>query len=91
MLRIPWKDHISNEEVLIWKKASYMLRLGKRQLRFLGHILRKVGWENLKLTGLIEIKSDRRKRRVTYITSLYDRMAAEGKVIRQILLGASKG
>lgn len=50
------------------KKNNYELR--KRQLKFFGHV-RKVGLENVTLTGHIEYKRDRGSDRATYLTNLY--------------------
>ena len=55
MMRISWTDKLTNEEVL--QRAGVERKLiGEitRQMRFLGHVIRKDGLENLALTGKIE-------------------------------------
>ena len=53
IFRISWTDHVINEEVLrkAGKERSLMKFIRKRQLQFLGHIMRKEGLENLITTG----------------------------------------
>ena len=55
MMKIPWTDKVSNEEVLIragvQRKMKREMLIG--QLKFMGHITRKEGLENLALTGKI--------------------------------------
>ena len=51
-MRIPWTDKARNEEVL--KRAGtgikLILEIRTKQMRFLGHLMRKDGLENLALT-----------------------------------------
>ena len=58
MLRISWMEHIANEEVLrrSGEGRSLMKNIRKRQLEFMGHIMRKDRLENLTLTVRIEGK-----------------------------------
>ena len=61
-------------------KSSYIQRAGverkligeirTRQMRLLGHVIRKDGLENLALTGKIEGKRGRGKNRMLWMTSL---------------------
>ena len=53
MMRIPWADKLTNEEVLQRAGVERKLigEIKTRQLRFLGHVIRKDGLENLALTG----------------------------------------
>ena len=47
MLRIPWTDNVTNEEIRRGElKRELMRSIEKRQLRFLGHILRAQGLES---------------------------------------------
>ena len=52
-MKIPWTDKVSNEEVLtragVQRKMIHEMLI--RQLKFMGHITRKEGLENLALTG----------------------------------------
>ena len=52
MLKIPWTDHVTNEEVLkkIGTERKLLLAVRKRQLEFLGYVMRKESLENLTLT-----------------------------------------
>ena len=72
ILRISYKDHITNEEVLtrMFTRRNLMYRVRKQQLEFLGHVMRKNSLENIIVTGKIEGKRSRGRRRLTYITSL---------------------
>ena len=72
MIRISWKDHVSNEEVLrrANTERSLIKNILQRQLSFLGHIMRKENIEHLVVTGKIEGKKSRGRPRLTYISSL---------------------
>ena len=58
MMRIPWTDKLTNEEVLQRAVVERKLvgEIRTRQMRFLGHVIRKDGLENLALTEKIEGK-----------------------------------
>ncbi len=53
MVRVPWTDEVSYEEML--RRAGVSRKILKdirmRQLSFMGHAIRKRGLENLVLTG----------------------------------------
>ena len=53
MMKIPWTDRVSNEEVLTHDvvQRKMIREMWIRQLKFVGHITRKEGLENLALTG----------------------------------------
>ena len=72
MLKISWVEHQSNEEVLRKAKAerSLIRTIRERQMKFMGHIMRKEMLENLTLTGRIEGKRSRGRPRLTYLGSL---------------------
>lgn len=55
-----------NDDVLekIETKTTHLRRIRKQQLTFLVHIMRKEDLENVKLTGYIKGKKDRRKQRI---------------------------
>ena len=69
ILRVPWTEHVSNNEVLkkIETKRKLIFNTEKSQLKFLGYIIRKESLENLILTGQIDDKRYRRKQRITYL------------------------
>ena len=58
MMRVSFSQHMSNEEVFRKVEAdrSLIMNISKRQLEFLGHILRKDGMENLCTTGFVDGK-----------------------------------
>ena len=60
-MRIPWTDKVRNEEVLqrTGTGMKLILEIRTKQMRFLGHVMRKDGLENLVLTGKIEGKRSR--------------------------------
>jgi len=72
MMKIPWTDKVSNEDVLnrTQVKRKLVKDIRVRQLKFLGHIERKDGLENLAMTGKIEGKRSSGRRRVTWMSSV---------------------
>ena len=64
MMGIIWRDHVTNEEV--WRrckrKPELMSMIIKRQMGFIGRVMRGEGLENLILTGYIEGRKRGRKR-----------------------------
>ena len=58
MLRISWTERKSNREVM--EKANYkrglLSKIRRRQAKFMGHIMRREGMENLVTTGKIDGK-----------------------------------
>ena len=77
MLRISWTEHATNEEAL--RRAGGKRKLvktnKKRQLQFLGHVMRKGNLENLTLTGRIEGTRSRGRQRIAYLKSASKWMA----------------
>ena len=72
MLKISWKEKKSNEAVLedAETKRSLIKTIRKRQMEFLGHLNRHKDLEHLALTGKIEGKRSRGRKRLTYLESL---------------------
>ena len=72
MMRISWTEKKSNEEVLLTAGTSRELikTTRKRQMKFLGHTIRKSGIERLALCGKINGKRDIGKQRLTYLEGL---------------------
>ena len=72
MLRIAWTDKASNEEVLQRANTSRNLLkiIVNRQIRFVGHIMRKSQLEAIALTGVIEGKRARGRQRKTFMNWL---------------------
>jgi len=77
MQRIPWTDRVTNEEVLkrAGTKRTLLSTIRRRQLEFLGDVVRKEGLENLVLTGKIEGNRDRGRQRKTFLGSLREQVA----------------
>ena len=63
---------MTNEEVLQRAGVERKLigEIRTRQMRFIGHVIRKEGLENLALTGMIEGKRGRGRKRMLWMTSL---------------------
>jgi ribosomal 50S subunit-associated protein YjgA (DUF615 family) len=61
MLKVPWTDKITNENILkqVNEKRKTIKELRKTQLRFIGHILRKGKLENIVSVGKIRGRKDR--------------------------------
>ena len=72
MLRISWKDMVTNEEVYrrMNIKQSFLVDIVRRQMSFLGHVLRKEEMEHLVVTGFIDGKRTRGRQRETFLTYL---------------------
>jgi len=53
MLRIPWTDHETNNNVLnrAGTERHLLKKIRKRQAEFLGHVIRKSKLQNLIMTG----------------------------------------
>src|SRR5437870_11419910 len=58
ILRISYKKHITNEEVLngMATKRNLIITIRKRQMSFLGHVMRNKEIENFSISGKIEGK-----------------------------------
>ena len=72
MLRISYKDRVTNEEVLhrANEDRTLMKDIVKRQIDFFGHVIKKEELENLVITGFIEGKRASGRQRETYLTYL---------------------
>ena len=72
MLRISWKEKVTNVEVYrrMNTSTSLVIDIVHRQLTFLGHILRKGELENLVVTGFVDGNRDRGRQRETFLTYL---------------------
>ena len=79
MLRISWRDRVTNEDVLarIGMQRSLIKEIRKRQMNFLGHIIRSEKIEHLCLTGRIEGRRARGRQRMKYMDSLVGDLGEE--------------
>ena len=69
MMRIPWTKKVRNDTVLqrAGTTRELMRTIVTRQVRFLGHVLRKGQLEHLVLTGKVEGRRARGRQRMTYL------------------------
>nr|CAB3263295.1 uncharacterized protein LOC108950266 [Phallusia mammillata] len=69
MMRISWTMKLRNDTVLqrAGTTRQLMRTIVTRQVRFLGHVLRKKQLEHLVLTGKVEGRRDRGRQRMTYL------------------------
>jgi len=72
MLKISWEERVTNEEVLAKANAkrTIMRTIKSRKIRFLGHVMRRNGPENLAITGKIKGKRARGRQRMTFINNI---------------------
>ena len=82
MLRIPWTARITNEEVLrrASAKRTLMNEITKRQMKWVGHVIRAKEIEHECLMGKIEGKRARGRQRKKFMDSLLERMGGESTV-----------
>ena len=69
MFRVSYVDRVTNEEVLKRARETRALlrTIERRQLSFLGHVIRKEGLEELSLAGKIDGKRARGGQRTTFL------------------------
>ena len=72
MMRISWVKKISNKCVLkiVGMERDLLVTIRKRQLKFVGHIMRKGGLEKLVLEGKVAGTRQRGRRRLNFIGGL---------------------
>ena len=72
MMKIAWTERVSNEQVLIrvGAKRELMRMVRRRQLRFLGHVMRRHQIENICITGRLEGRRGRGRPRIKFLDSL---------------------
>ena len=88
MIRIPWTDKVRNEEAL--KRAGtgrkLILVIRTKQMRFLGHLMRKDGLENLALMGKIEWKRNRGRKQSLWMPNLNEWIGERGVKYQEVAL-----
>ena len=88
MMRIPWTDKVRNEEVL--KRAGtgmkLILEIRTKQMRFLVHLMRKDGLENLALIGKIEGKRSRGRKWSLWMANLNGWIGERGIKYQEVAL-----
>ena len=72
MLKIAWTERVSNEQVLIraGAKREMMRMIRRRQLRFLGHVMRRQQLESNCMTGRLDGRRGRGRPRMKFLDSL---------------------
>ena len=80
MLRISWTERVSNNEVfsMAGTRRKLLNNIRGQQLSFLGHVIQKNGFENLALTGRIEGRRSRGRRRILWMSSLMSGISESG-------------
>ena len=84
MLRISWKEKVTNVEVYrrMNTSTSLLIDIVHRQLTFIGHILRKGELENLVVTGFVDGKRDRGRQQGTIGA---DKLGEEERCLDEVL------
>ena len=72
MMRISWVKKISNEFVpeMVKMRRDLLVTIRKRQLKFVGHVMRKGRLEKLVLEGKVAGKRLRGRRRLNFMGGL---------------------
>ena len=72
MMRVSWTERRTNESIFeeIGKERELLRTIRRRQMRFLGHVMRREQLENLSLTGRICGERGRGRPRVKYMDGL---------------------
>ena len=73
-MRISWTDRVTNEEVLerVGQRRALLGAIRKRQLEFLGHVIRREKIEHLCLRGMIEGRRSRGRQRKKFLDSFLE-------------------
>ena len=82
MLRISWKDRVTNDEVYrrMGTGKALLGDIVRRHLSFLGHVLRKDELEKLVVIGFVDGKRARGRQRETLFTYQIETEIADGTV-----------
>ena len=72
MLRIPWTERITNEVVLqrAGAERELMRTIRRRQMRFLGHVMRQKQLERVCVTGKVDGRRGRGRPRIKLVDTL---------------------
>ena len=86
MMRVSWTERRSNENILesIGSEREMLKVMGRRQMAFLGHIMREDGLENLTVTGRIAGGRSRGRPRKKYLDRMKE-MIGGGITVHQLL------
>ncbi len=72
ILKIPWTERRTNAEVLrqMGTERELMMTIRKRQMRFLGHVMRRNEMESVVLTGMVEGRRARGRQREKFMDGM---------------------
>ena len=72
ILKIPWTARRTNAEVLrqMGTERELMMTIRKRQMRFLGHVMRRNEMESVVLTGMVEGRRARGRQREKFMDGM---------------------
>ena len=72
MLKVSWTQRVTNEELMrrVKTKRELMTSICKRQLKFVGHIQRKGGFESICMTGKMEGRRERGRPRKRHLDAM---------------------
>ena len=72
LLKISWTERISNEEVMrrMGNEREIIMKIRVRQMRFVGHVMRRGKIEDLSLTGRIPGSRARGRQREKYMDGI---------------------
>ena len=90
MLKISWTERKTNESILddIGRKRELLAVIRRRQMRFLGHVVRREYLENPILTGRIEGSRGRGRPRIKYMDDM--KSAIGGSLTTQQIMYAAR-
>ena len=76
MLKVSWTQRVTNEELMrrVKTKRELMTSICKRQLKFVGHIQRKGGFESICMTGKMEGRRERGRPRKRHLDEMKEIM-----------------
>ena len=79
ILRVAWTERVTNVEVLrrMGTKREIFTQIRKRQLKFVGHVVRAEQLESVCLTGRIEGRRGRGRPRQVYMDGICTAMGDE--------------
>ena len=89
ILRVSWVDRVTNEEILrrVGQGRALLGEIRRRQMEFLGHLIRGEGMEYRCLTGMIEGRRARGRQRKKFVDSILEEMEGEMSAVQLIRTG----
>ena len=92
MLRIQWTDKVTNEEVFrrAGLEKGLVRSIEKRQLQFLGHILRAQGLESGCLLAMINGRRAKGRQRKRFMECLLESFSGRYRVVELVHLAKDR-